>query len=169
MLLSLDISTSVIGCCVFKQETKQLIYTQAIILPKDLSFVEKAKYTKDSLETIKNKYPVNSVAVEESLSGFAAGKTSRQTLILLSKFNAVICWILGELFSVSVQELNATKVRKALGIVKTEDDIKKDVLSYMRLQEPDFVVEHTRFGNPKKHYYDIADSYVIGRYSLICS
>ena len=54
--------------------------------------------------------------------------------------------------------------RKACGIkVPRGENAKEVVLNYVLDKEPNFVVEYTRFGNPKPGTYDKSDSYVVAK------
>jgi len=55
---------------------------------------------------------VDKINVEDNLSGFAGGFTSQQTIIKLAKFNAVLCFVLEDVFQIDVNNINPMTARK---------------------------------------------------------
>ena len=73
---------------------------------------EKAFFILSKLD--ENKYidEVEKIYVEDNLSGFAGGRTSQQVIIKLAKFNAILCFMLEEMFDFNVHSINPMTARK---------------------------------------------------------
>ena len=68
------------------------------------------------------------------------------------------------LWSLEPQYLAATSARKLCGIkIPKGEKAKPVVLQYVLDNEPTFVVEYTKHGNPKPDSFDRADSWVIAK------
>jgi|TARA_Y100000310_G_scaffold70245_1_gene65827 Holliday junction resolvasome RuvABC endonuclease subunit len=112
VILGLDISTRTVGYA--------FVNNQKIL---DIGFIDISKY-----ETIRNKTfavfekisdnkycdDLDNVYVEDSLSGFARGRTSIQTIIKLAKLNAVLCFIMGDIINSEVKLVNPNTARKRI-------------------------------------------------------
>ena len=108
--LGLDASTTCVGYA-FTQDKKIL----------DMGFIDikKEKTPKDKVEKVLEKLNessyINDVAninIEDNLSGFMGGRTSQQTIIKLAKFNAILCFMLEEMFEYKVHNINPMTARK---------------------------------------------------------
>ena len=108
--LGLDASTTCVGYA-FTQDKKILdmgfIDIKKEKTPKDkvqkvLDFLHKSSY-------IDNVFDIN---IEDNLSGFAGGRTSQQVIIKLAKFNAILCFMLEEMFEYNVNSINPMTARK---------------------------------------------------------
>ena len=62
-----------------------------------------------NLSYIDNVYDIN---VEDNLQGFAGGRTSQQVIIKLAKFNAILCFMLEDMFEMNVNNINPMTARK---------------------------------------------------------
>ena len=109
VILGLDASTTCVGYA-FTQDKKIL----------DMGFIDikKEKTPKDKVEKVLGKLnespyidDVIDINIEDSLSGFAGGRTSQQVIIKLAKFNAILCFML-EHFDFKVHNINPMTARK---------------------------------------------------------
>jgi len=107
--LGLDASTTCVGYA-FTKDKKIL----------DMGFIDikKEKTPKDKVQKVleflnNNPYieEVYDINIEDSLSGFAGGRTSQQVIIKLAKFNAILCFML-ENFEFKVNSINPMTARK---------------------------------------------------------
>ena len=71
--------------------------------------VEKVIEYLNKTSHIDDVYDIN---VEDNLSGFAGGRTSQQVIIKLAKFNAILCFMLEEMFDFNVHSINPMTARK---------------------------------------------------------
>ena len=129
--LGLDASTTCVGYA-FTEDKKILdmgfIDIKKQITPKDkvqkvLEFLNNSKY-------IDNVIDIN---IEDNLSGFAGGRTSQQVIVKLAKFNAILCFMLEEMFDYEVNSVNPMTARKGVfgkarvKGVKAKDFVKEQI------------------------------------------
>ena len=173
MLLSLDISTSCTGYCIFN-DTGDLIESDAIRLDKEKNFFEKVKIVEKKITVICAKYKIKNVAIEESLQSFRPGLSSAKTLFTLSKFNGVVQYICYN-FGMKIHKYNVNTARKLVNIKinrksdkKTKEQVVDQVHAVMKdkINLPKKILK----SGPRKgievyevYAYDIADAYVIGK------
>ena len=163
MILGLDISTSITGATLIDNEGNVLLM-EAIDTRKYNNFFEKAEKVKLFLTSISEKHKVEEVFIEQSLQSFRSGFSSAKTLSTLSRFNGVVSWMCYSIWNIEPEYLAATSARKLCGIqVPKGQKAKSVVLDFVLNNEPTFVVEYTKQGNPKPDSFDRADSWVIAR------
>jgi RNase H-fold protein (predicted Holliday junction resolvase) len=105
-VVGLDLSTSICGWAI--SNNKIVKNAGFFNISKEKTFKEKACVIIDG---IKN-YCIDKINVEETMSGFARGFTSQQTLIKLVQNKSVICYILEEAFKIPVCYCNVHTTRK---------------------------------------------------------
>ena len=165
MVLGLDASTSVVGYAfVDGDEVHEIGF---IDLKKVTDIDKKAVYAYEELLENDLYKQVSSICIEDSLSGFARGRTSVQTIIKLAKFNAVLCFILGWGNDFKVHSVNPATARKAVfgksrvkGIpakefVQTEIEKRYDLSEW---------IQYTTRGNFDKKNIDAYDALVVALY-----
>ena len=176
MLLSLDISTSCTGWCVFNEDNFRS--TGYINLSKHKGLFEKAHRVKIALLDLLVEHDIKEVVVEENLQAFRPGLSSAKTLMTLAQFNGVVRWICYSDLKVPVSKMNVNTARKNVGLKidrKSTLTTKEQVLKWVSIDEPsiDFPTrEITRGKNagtirPIAECFDMADAYVIGKSFLI--
>ena len=108
--LGLDASTTCVGYA-FTEDKKIL----------DMGFIDikKEKTPKDKVEKVLGKLNESSyindvfdINIEDNLSGFAGGRTSQQVIIKLAKFNAILCFMLEQIFDMEINSINPMTARK---------------------------------------------------------
>ena len=174
MLLSLDISTSCTGYCVFNEQN-ELVLINYISLSKHKDFYEKVSEVKRVLSGIKKEYNVSKVAVEENLQAFRPGLSSAKTLMTLAQFNGTVRWVCHEIFSLKPDAINVNSARKAIGLkidrkskLSTKDQVKDWVLENEEKIKswPTKVLKSGKNKGEKRvlsESYDMADAYVVGK------
>ena len=106
----------------------------------------------------------DSIFIEQSLMAFRPGFSSAKTILTLAKFNGILSYVCQQDFGVEPQYIGASTARKSCGIKIPKGEKAKDVvLQYVLDNEPNFVVEYTKFGNPRPKYFDMADSIIIAK------
>ena len=112
VILGLDVSTTCVGYA-FTEDKKIL----------DMGFIDikKEKTPKDKVQKVLgflNESPyidkTMDINVEDNLSGFAGGRTSQQVIVKLAKFNAILCFMLEEIFQMEVNSINPMTARKCV-------------------------------------------------------
>ena len=166
MILGLDISTSITGVTII-DKTGICIYNEMWDTRNKNHFptlYHKAKVIKDKLTCLKDKYLIEEIYIEQSLQSFRSGFSSAQTLSTLSRFNGIVSWQCYEMFGVQPEMLAASSARKLVGIkVKKGEKAKEKSFHFVLANEPSFVVEYTKNGNPRPGSMDKSDSWVIGK------
>jgi hypothetical protein len=163
LILGLDISTSITGITLL-DDNGEVKVMNAIDTRKYKNFFQKAEAVKKVLTDLSNSYKVEEIFIEQSLQSFRSGFSSAKTLSTLSRFNGIVSWMCYSLWNLEPQYLAATSARKLCGIkVPKGEKAKPVVLQYVLDNEPTFVVEYTKHGNPKPDSFDRADSWVIAK------
>jgi hypothetical protein len=131
--LGLDASTNVVGYAFL--EDKKILTGGFIDISKQKTIKEKSYYVLDILEDmsyiIDDK--VDTIVLEDTLSGFAFGRTRAQTVIKLIKFNVLFTYILEEALKLDIVHVNPRSARKnAFGRafikgVKPKDFVKENI------------------------------------------
>lgn len=163
MILGLDISTSITGATLVDANGK-VVVMESVDTRKYKNFFEKAEKVKLFLTNLSKDYNVEGVFIEQSLQSFRSGFSSAKTLSTLSRFNGVVSWMCYSIWNIEPEYLAATSARKLCGIkVPKGQKAKPVVLDFVLNNEPTFVIEYTKQGNPKPDSFDRADSWVIAR------
>jgi hypothetical protein len=163
LILGLDISTSITGITLL-DDNGEVKVMNAIDTRKYKNFFQKAEAVKKVLTDLSNSYKVEEIFIEQSLQSFRSGFSSAKTLSTLSRFNGIVSWMCYSLWSLEPQYLAATSARKLCGIkIPKGEKAKPVVLQYVLDNEPTFMVEYTKHGNPKPDSFDRADSWVIAK------
>ena len=81
----------------------------------------------------------------------------------LQRFNGMCCYGVYNVFGCCPLLISANQARSSVGIKrKRGEDIKKKVVAWVQTNYPkDFIVEYTRFGNPKPGTDDKADAVIV--------
>ena len=169
MILGLDVSTSITGYTIV--DNGKIILNGAWDTRKYKNFFDKVVHVKDGLDKIRKEYGtrITAVYIEQSLQSFRSGLSSAKTLSTLSRFNGIVSWLVFDQYGIQPEYIAATSARKLCGIkVSRGQKAKQVVLNFLLDNEPSFVIEYTRNGNPKPESYDKADSIVIARAGAIC-
>ena len=169
MILGLDVSTSITGYTIV--DNGKIILNGAWDTRKYKNFFDKVVHVKDGLDKIRKEYGtrITAVYIEQSLQSFRSGFSSAKTLSTLSRFNGIVSWLVFDQYGIQPEYIAATSARKLCGIkVSRGQKAKQVVLNFLLDNEPSFVIEYTRNGNPKPESYDRADSIVIAKAGVEC-
>lgn len=164
MILGLDVSTSITGATLLN-DSGEVVVNEAWDTRKYKNFFEKVEYVEKRIEELNNNgFGIKRVYIEQSLQSFRSGFSSAKTLSTLSRFNGVVSWLVYRILQIEPEYLAATSARKLCGIrVQKGQKAKQVVLDHLINNEPVFIVEYTKHGNPRPESYDKADSLVIAR------
>jgi Holliday junction resolvasome RuvABC endonuclease subunit len=171
LILGLDISTSITGYAIIDLDGKIIEIGSWDLRNKKQfpDFYSKVKHCKERLKDISFCYVIESIFIEPALNMFMMGKSSSHTISTLIKFNGILSWLCCEEFGYEPKYIPAISARKKCGIsVKRGQKAKEIVMKFLLDNEPNFVVEYTKHGNPKPQYYDQADALIIARAGLTC-
>ena len=166
MILGLDISTSITGATLV-DDVGQVLYCEAWDMRNKNHFPSpfiKADFVKNSLLDLTIKFRIEHIFVEQSLQAFRPGFSSAKTLLTLASFNGIVSYICQDELGIKPEYIGASTARKSNGIkIPRGEKAKQVVFQYVLDNEPNFVVEYTKQGNPKPGSYDRADSLIIAR------
>ena len=163
--LGLDISTSCVGYAFTKD--KKILDMGFIDIKKEktpkekvfkvLGFLNKSSYIDDVL----------TIYVEDNLQGFAGGRTSQQVIVKLAKFNAILCFMLEEMFDMNIHNINPMTARKNVFGKARVKGIKAKEFVKMKVEQmydtSKWCKETTR-GNWDKRNIDMYDGLVMSLY-----
>jgi len=107
--LGLDASTTCVGYAFTKD--KKILEMGFIDIKKETTPKDKVQKVLEFLNKSSYIDEVMDINIEDSLSGFAGGRTSQQVIIKLAKFNAILCFML-ENFDYEVNNINPMTARK---------------------------------------------------------
>ena len=173
MILGLDISTSITGATVL-DKNGVCVYNEFWDTRNKNKFpthFDKARHLRQKLEDIKSRFQVSEVYIEKPFMFFNSGGSSAKTMSSLQNYNGMISWICSDAFKKDPDYLTASEARKAVGIkVPRGENSKQKSFDFVVANEPTFIVEYTRHGNPKPGVMDKSDSWVIAKAGhLICT
>ena len=163
--LGLDISTSCVGYA-FTEDKKILdmgfIDIKKEKTPKDkvqkvLGFLHESPYIDKTID----------INVEDNLSGFAGGRTSQQVIVKLAKFNAILCFMLENIFDIEPNNINPMTARKNVFGKARVKGIKAKDLVKMKIEEMYNTkkwCKETARGNWDKRNIDMYDGLVMSLY-----
>ena len=173
MILGLDISTSSTGWSVLDTEGT-LVEQSYIRLDKIKNTMAKATEVSSALESIKEKYDITSIFIEENLQMFRPGLSSAKVLITLARFNGMVTLMSYKVFGIEPEFLNVNAARKLVGLKIDRKDksktTKEKVLEWVddELDQSYVWPKRTLKSGPRKGTevyesgcYDIADAHVI--------
>ena len=157
MILGLDLSTSKIGYSIIDNK-KKLIVCDVMKL-KPLALEDRAEIFYLFMITLKNKYEIKEVFIEEPFSMFGGGRTTAGTMAKLQRCSFAV----KRVFKQNPVLIPANKARKSVGLkIKRGENTKKKVIEWVEKNYPkDFIVEYTNYGNPRPGTDDKADAVVI--------
>ena len=167
MTCGLDASTNMVGWAF--AESGSLHDAGFLNISKIETNRVKGKFVIDFL----NQHPlikqITCINLEAALSGFGGGLTSQQTIITLSRWNAIIEFMLQDAFSCPIVLLNVNTMRKkVLGKARIKGVKPKE---YVKMALPPLVPNLTKFeklnrnGDWDVHNSDMYDAVICSLYS----
>lgn len=166
MVLGLDASTSIVGWCF--AEGNSVRDAGFLNISKLETNKVKGKFVIDFLAKHPSINSVDHLNLEAALSGFGGGLTSQQTIITLSRWNAVFEYMLGEHFKFPIVLCNVNTMRKKVfGKARIKGIKPKE---YVKQQIPLVVPDVVKFeklnrdGNWDAHNGDMYDAIVCALY-----
>ena len=160
--LGLDASTTCVGYAF--TENKEILDMGFIDIKKQTTPKEKVQVVIEFLNKSKHIDETIDINIEDNLSGFAGGFTSQQTIIKLAKFNAILCFMLEEMFDYDVHSINPMTARKnvfgkaRIKGIKAKDFVKQQI---EKLYDTKKWCKITTRGNWDKRNIDMYDGLVM--------
>jgi Holliday junction resolvasome RuvABC endonuclease subunit len=166
--LGLDVSTSMIGVCLFKNH--KFFMMDKIETGKDKEFFHKADRVNSYIKKLCEDYDITELYIEDIFQSFSRGLSSAKTISQLARFNGIVSFIAYNHTGLTPVYLNVNTCRKTLNIkiVKTEDK-KEQVIKWVvkDLRGYKFETKVLSRGKNKgnvvyeKWVNDMADAYVV--------
>lgn len=113
-VLGLDISTSIVGICVYGDSGFLKITHIKIQTVKD--FFDKVDVTTEFIEKICKEFEIDKIIIEEPLKRFSSGKSSAQTIFSLVRFNGALSYAVYKKTGITPEYISASTSRKTVGI-----------------------------------------------------
>ena len=160
--LGLDASTTCVGYA-FTQD-KKILDMGFIDIKKEKTPKEKVFKVHDFLNNNSYIDNVTDINVEDNLQGFAGGRTSQQVIVKLAKFNAILCFMLEDVFDMKINNINPMTARKnVFGKArvkgkKAKEFVKEEIEKRFKTEK--WCKETTR-GNWDKRNIDMYDGLVM--------
>lgn len=166
-VLSFDISSSTIGWTLmeYDQSSFNLMDFGYIKPPKkekgSISF--RLNSTNNSIEDLIKKHCPDEVAVEDYAKRFSGGRTTANTIIILSTFNEIVCLAAFRVMGMDAYRYPVVRIRsqvgKLFGIkIVSKDDIFPEIVKRSTF----FVPQKNKNNNTKIEYMDVADAIAVG-------
>lgn len=165
MLISLDISTSVIGITAFNSENGNLIELDYIKFKSGQTVFEKLQAFKDKIKHYEGA-DVKYIAIEEPLKKFMGKFSSATTISLLNFFNGMISSYMYTTFGVEPLYMHVNTVRKTAfpNVKLNQKDTKHEIWNQVKNCEPQINWKYSkRTMKLMQENYDMTDSYAVGR------
>ena len=162
MILGLDVSTSRIGWAIVNKN-QELVDSEFFKTNKNQPLEERAEALKDNvLKPIMALHNITEIRIEEPFSMFSGGKTTAKTMSSLQRFNGMVSLAAHQLLGKPPTLVGATTARSRCGIkVPRGTKAKVVVLQWVDEKFDNFIMEHTKAGNPKPGLDDEADGIVV--------
>jgi len=169
MILSLDISTTCIGFCVFSEEYK-LHEISYIKFGKKLSLFEKLDEFIDNFEKY-SELDFTAIAIEEPLKKFAGKFSNADTIQRLTQMNSMISGFLYKKLDIEPKYYNVLSARKTafpdLIIPQSHPSKKYLIWEAVMKAEPTLNWIYSKNGKLADENFDMADSYVVGMAHIV--
>jgi Holliday junction resolvasome RuvABC endonuclease subunit len=168
VVLGLDVSTSRVGITIMNSDT-ELLHCMVVKLDPKEALEDRCFQIERALQLNYNQYNIKEIYIEAPFVMFSGGKTTAMTMAKLQRFNGMVSWMVRNLYGICAVPIAANKARGLIGLkIKRGEKTKLKVIEWAQKEYPeDFVVEYTRYGNPKPGTDDKADSIVIARAGLL--
>lgn len=168
LILGLDISSATIGWSILKvDEGKYHLKNYGHIKPVSKKksgdiFSVRLNYAFDAITKLIEKEKPNIIVIEDYAKKFSKGKSSANTILILSSFNEVCGLAAYRASKIVPVRMPVTTLRK---LVKKEFgcsiDDKPDVLAFCKKTFNNFLTPNNKAGNIKKECYDEADAIIV--------
>ncbi len=174
--IGLDISTSIIGVSVFKNNVFDNMFH--IDLQKIKCIFDKSKTFRVIFKEKFEGKDIDFIFIEDVLQSFTRGLSSAKTLMTLSRFNGIVSNIAFELTRIKPVYINVNTARKTLEIKidkNADKDKKEQIMDWVTkdLKEYNWPTKIISRGINKgvvkyeKFCYDMSDAYVICKAGII--
>jgi len=186
MILSLDISSSCVGYCVFNNDGKLLKMSCAKFNSKQSKFERLQIFIEEFKREKITEMPIEMIAIEEPLKKFKGKFSSAETISILNFFNGIVSAYLYITFGIEPVYYNVNSARATVFPKKSKKEeaedpseessegtkgevsIKHEIWKKVMKLEPQINWRYsTKTRKLMDENYDMSDAYVIGACHLI--
>ena len=161
MILGLDVSTSIIGVCLLKDD--KVVKADYIDLRKVSGLLHKAQVVEDYINNNLKEIKIEHIFIEQALMFFRRGGSTAKTMAILQNFNGVVSWLCFKQLELEPQYITPISARSKCGIKVPRGKKAKEVVMEHFLESKEFPIDYTRYGNVQKYCYDMADAVVVAK------
>jgi len=141
-ILGFDCSSTTIGYCVLNWDeiSNQISFESADYFkpPKDGNLIERIAKTRDAIRKIIEDVEPDYIGVEEIIS-FMKGKSTAQTIIMLTTFNRMICLLAYDWLARSPELFNVMSIRHGLKMNKVlpkKEEMAGLICQHLGIEQP---------------------------------
>lgn len=161
-ILGLDVSTRITGIAILDSDTGAIVYLGHCDTSKINGLVNKASAVEQHLRELN--FKVDTIAIEEPLMMYQAGKSSASVISSLSQMNGMTQLLVKQIYDIEPYLWNVSTARKiALPELKYKKGEKRKISTFLEVikKYPEIQVPLKRTGTPKDFVYDQTDALVI--------
>ena len=169
-ILSFDVSSTTTGYCVLEIDGYQIQFVSTNFLKplKTGSIIERIVDTRDKIQKIIDQVKPDYIAIEDIIQ-FMAGKSTAQTVIMLTTFNRMIGLCAYDYLKRTPELFNVMTIRHGLKtgkVLPKKEDMPELVAKHLNIAFPYLVSKKKGkgYGKIKVESYDMADSVAVGLY-----
>jgi Holliday junction resolvasome RuvABC endonuclease subunit len=167
-ILSFDCSSTTIGYAVLEVDNNINFIDVNYIKPeKDGSLITKIANTRDKINTIINQVKPDHIAIEDIIA-FMKGKSTAQTIIMLTTFNRMICLAAYDYLNKEPSLHNVMSIRHGLKnskVLPKKEEMPELVAKHLNIKFP---YQYSKKGRVKGkaiiENQDMADAIAVGLY-----
>jgi Holliday junction resolvasome RuvABC endonuclease subunit len=169
-ILGIDCSSTTIGYCVLSwdDETNQVKFVDASYIKpiKDGSIIERIVDTRNKIRRVIADAKPDYIAIEDIIK-FMKGKSTAQTIIMLTTYNRMVCLTAYDYSGQSPELYNVMSIRHGLKmepVLPKKEDMPALVAKHLEITFP---YEYNRKGKVKVESYDKADGMAVALYQTL--
>ncbi len=142
MILGLDVSTSIIGVCLLKDN--KIVKADYIDLRKTTGLLHKAQVVEDYINHNLKHVEIEHIFIEQALMFFRKGGSTAKTMSILQNFNGVVSWLCFKMLELEPNYVTPISARSKCGIKVPRGKKAKDVVMEQFLESKEFPIDYTR-------------------------
>ncbi len=169
-ILGIDCSSTTIGYCVLEiDDNDQIVYKSVNYLKpiKEGTIIERIVDTRNKIQDIINDVKPDYIGIEDIIQ-FMQGKSTAQTIIMLTTFNRMVCLLAHDYLHRNPELFSVMTIRHGLKIGKDlpkKEDMPELVAKHLGITFPyERITKGKTKGNIKVESYDMADGMAVALY-----
>jgi Holliday junction resolvasome RuvABC endonuclease subunit len=165
-VLGIDVSSTTIGYCILDiDQSNKISFIHANYLKplKEGTIIERIVDTRNRLKDIMDGYQPDHIGVEDIIK-FMKGKSSADTVVMLTTFNRMTCLLAHDHLQKSPELFNVLSIRHGLkqnNIFPKKEDMPELVAKHLGITFP---YQFGKKGKVQEESYDMADGVAVALY-----